>query len=109
MKLKNGDPFDIEGVDAEEITFVMTAGTVAQVIANLDNVQHILNKGQPLKFKLDQGKQHTLLATYVFRANSGESFETHVTGDEPGGDTSVDKFNQVPNLAQKSRSYTFSA
>jgi hypothetical protein len=108
MRLKNGDPFDIEGEDGEEITFVMTAGTVDEVIANLDGVQHILKKDKELKFNLDSTKRQTLLATYVFKANQGESFETHVTGN-PGGEESIDRFNQVPNLAQKSRRYTFSA
>lgn len=108
MKLKNGDPFDIEGDDGEEITFVMTNGTVDEVVTNLDGVQEILKKGEARKFNLQKGKQRKLVVTYAFKASSGEWYETHVTG-KPGGQESVDKFTQVPDMDENTVGYRFNA
>ena len=108
MRLKDGDPFDIEGDDGEVITFVMTDGTVDEVITNLDGVQEVLQKGETRKFNLSQGQKRRMLVTYIFKANSGESFESHVTG-KAGGQESVDMFQQVPGMADKSRLYFFEA
>lgn len=108
MRLKNDDPFDIEGDDNEEITFVMTAGTVDQVVTNLDNVQEILQQGQARTFKLAKGQTRRLVVTYSFKATNGEAYETHVSG-KPGGDESVDKFQQIPGMDENSVGYTFKA
>ena len=108
MRLKNNDPFDIEGDDGEEITFVMTKGTVAEVVTNLDGVQQILKKGEKRVFTLKKGKQRELVATYPFKASNGESYETHVTG-KAGGQESVDSFKQIPDMAENSVGYTFTA
>jgi hypothetical protein len=108
MKLKDGDPFDIEGDDNEEITFVMSDGTVDEVITNLDGAKEILKKGEARKFSLKKGKQQKLVAIYAFKASSGESYETHVTG-KPGGEESVDKFTQVPDMDENTVGYKFNA
>jgi hypothetical protein len=108
MRLKDGDPFDIEGEDGEEITFVMTDGTVDEVVTNLDGVKEILKKGEKRTFNLQKNKQLKLVAIYVFKASSGEFYETHVTG-KPGGDESVDKFQQIPKMADNDVIYRFNA
>jgi len=108
MKLKNGDPFDIQGKDGEQITFVMTEGTVEETTTNLDGDVQILKQNEPRKFTLQKGKKRKMAVIYVFKASSGESYESHVTG-EPGGDQSVDKFDQVPGMADNQVIYRFEA
>lgn len=106
MKLKGGDPFDIQGAANEEITFVMTDGTLDEVITILDGVDQVLKKGETKKFNLTPGSKRRLLVTYIFKAQSGERYESCVTGSA-GGDVSIDKANQVPGMADHSRSYSF--
>lgn len=106
MHLIDGDPFDIEGAANEEITFVMTDGTVDQVITVLDGVDQVLKKGEKKTFTVTPGPKRRLLVTYIFKAQSGEFYESRVTGSA-GGDVSIDKAKQVPNQADHSRSYSF--
>jgi hypothetical protein len=86
----------------------MTSGTVDEVTTDVDGVQKILQKGKARTLTLQKGTRRRLIATYVFKSNTGENYETHVTGD-PGGDESVDDFEQVTGQADQERRYTFDA
>lgn len=107
MKLRDGNRFDIEGNDGEEITFVMTDGTfVDRVTTVLGGVERDLGLNQALKFSLKKGVPRRLTVVYVFQANSGGAYETHVTGSG-GGDKSIDQFSQIDDQATMARVYTF--
>ena len=106
MKLKGGDPFDIQGAANEEITFVMTDGTLDQVITILDDADQVLKKGETRKFNLTPGIKRRLLVTYIPKGPSDDWYQSRVTGSA-GGDVSIDKTKLVPGLADHERSYSF--
>ncbi|HZF11132.1 MAG TPA: hypothetical protein VFE33_20260 [Thermoanaerobaculia bacterium] len=106
MRLKNGNRFRIECEDPETITYVLGPGTVDKVATDLDGQAQMLARGEELTFDVSKAQPRRLVVTYLFKSNSGESYEATVTGSA-GGDDSVDDFQQHPNEASKSRRYTF--
>lgn len=106
MKLKDGNPFQVQCDDPETITFVLEKGTVDKVTTDLDGVGKVLSKGEPLQFVVSAGNPRRLTVTYVFKANQDEFYESSVTGSG-GGDVSQDRHEQLPNEASKSRRYRF--
>jgi hypothetical protein len=107
MTLVDGNRFDIEGDNGEEITFVMTEGTfVDRVTTVLDGVEKQLGENEALTFIVNSGVPRRLTVVYLFQANSGGAYKTNVSGSGRG-DESVDDFAQIDKQATMERVYTF--
>lgn len=106
MRKVGGSNFTLQGRAEELVTVLVVDGTVDEVVADLDGVETILHKNQPLKFKFDKDHQRVLYLTYNFKADSGEWYRTSVTGD-PGTDVSIDDYHQAGSEASRTRRYTF--
>ena|ERR1051326_6126933 len=108
MKVKNHNPFRIEGKDGETITVAIKEnGTKRLVAYNLDGTGAVFPAGN-LTFTLNKAthNQTVLVLICTFSSNTGGSYEVTITGSN-GGDTSDFTHQQLPSEPEVTLVYRF--
>lgn len=96
MKITNFNELDLTGVDGEDITIQVNASTNNPVVAFSLNGSTFAGGA----FRLDKSVRPVfkLLATTLYKTNSGGSVELQLTGSA-GGDVSIHDEVQAPGEA----------
>ena len=110
MRIRNNNPLDLSGVNAENITVSVRANnqTIFGVTFDLDGAKGVLP--QPFNFTLSKPAQAPFVSVltlfFVFSSGGGGAYELVVSGSQ-GGDTSHFTVSQFEDMAADSIAYTF--